>query len=164
MKQKMSVKGVRLVRAYDGGWIIVGRGLHLTKSRSGWTATERTGSTYVLGTGRTLAEVIEDATTVWECDGCQMLAFGATDIRGQAHGCEHGGHWRLVETPMIYADTIKVGVRVSHEFLGSGTVTELLDEGRIFAMVRFDVAPDPRYNTGQNPAMVTTATLKRIPW
>jgi len=58
-----------------------------------------------------------------------------------------------------------LGQRVIAEYLGAGTVVEVMKLARgnplcIAYMVRFDETPDVRYNMGENPTMVFPGSLR----
>lgn len=56
---------------------------------------------------------------------------------------------------------LKGGQRVKDEFLGAGTVVEVLTVGLTpAAIIRFDETPPYEYNLGSNPCLRFQETLK----
>lgn len=61
----------------------------------------------------------------------------------------------------------KVGDRVFHEYLGNGTVKEIIKDFykpsiAKFYIVTFDTKPDVRYNGGQKDCLVLTYEIKEL--
>jgi hypothetical protein len=68
---------------------------------------------------------------------------------------------------MTKTPKFKEGDRVMHNYLGAGTVEQVVESSYVmnymFAyIVRFDETPSVRYNMAQNPTLVFASNLREV--